>query len=434
MPGTEDILGALLSSQMGAGESDDGYDPGGVGALKAYQGSPFLQGEASHAGPLGQISQALMPLIAAKIYEGQAGRQQQAEKVKTLVSVLTLVRELKGADLQDAKTRAELKKLGIEEKFLSHFADLHGAVNGDGIPAGTRLNVGGLSMPLGPEKPVNSEIGLLREANPSATAGELLSKLNVQKDEASQRISDRTAERLEASRKSREVERQEAPLEKTAGIYAYDPLTAKRVSTAKVGDLESGKVLKLSGNDQRALTNVREAWRELNELESLSSELLPEKGGMFNTPITLARGSYKEHTGDPKWVKFDQLASFAKFPILQASVRGRPPLAESRTIREVNKADTRASALEKINEMRENMLGVMDSLGFDPGALSGSGQARLPEAATRSSQASPTPGKRPTTLELGNQIDGMRRLGYTSDRIKSVLTGLYGGDIDVDMK
>ena len=161
----DDILSQLLPSLMGGGSSGSA-DPSEIGALKAYQGSPFLQGETSHSGPLGQISQALMPLISAKIYGQQAEQHQQMDKMKALLGVMTLAKELHGVDLQNAQNQAALEKMGIEKESHKHYIDMLDALNEGRGPKDAKVTVGdkGGSITFGGEKLPESEIGLIRAA------------------------------------------------------------------------------------------------------------------------------------------------------------------------------------------------------------------------------------------------------------------------------
>jgi hypothetical protein len=106
-------------------------------------------------------------------------------------------------------------------------------------------------------------------------------------------------------------------------------------------------------------------------------------------------------------------------------VRGRPPLAESRTIREVTKSDNQASAKQKIAEFRAQISGLMDTMGFAPTALEPAGAKPPPESKAGSSNLG---------VEIGRQIEQMKAMGKNPDDIKKVLMSLYGGDIDVDIR
>lgn len=116
----QDILSALLSSASAGGEAgaSDGYDPGGIGALKAYQGSPFLQGQPSHAGPLGQISQAIMPIIAAKIYEKQAEAKHREDAVGHLVDIFKLANAIDDRKLKQLELKAKSDPSGQLKQLL----------------------------------------------------------------------------------------------------------------------------------------------------------------------------------------------------------------------------------------------------------------------------------------------------------------------------
>jgi hypothetical protein len=441
----DDAISALLPlllSGGGGGGGGGGMSPDALGTLQAMQ-TPFAQGVPSNAGPIGQITQALMPLVAGPAYAQQARQQQAQQQRDMLIKVLTLTKELKGVDLQNKKLQAEAEALGVNKQFMERYMGLHGAVHGDATdemvknakvtvgPHGATFQMGGTpsagtmsGMQLqGMEQKLEQVLG--RKPEPAEVYDFSQREKARVAQEASDRAIQKSQELTADHEASREKERLNKPLESGSNIYAYDPMTAKRAAGARVGDLETGKVIKLSGNDLKALTNAKDAWRQLDRLEKLSNELLPKTGGILKTPISLVSGATKEAFGDPKWREFDQLASFLKFPVLQATVRGRPPLAESRTIREVTKSDNQASAKQKIDEFRAQISGLMDTMGFAPTALEPAGAKPPPESKAGSGNLG---------VEIGRQIEQMKQMGKNPDDIKKVLMSIYGGDIDVDIR
>src|SRR5919109_1068714 len=118
-----------------------GADPNLIGTLTALQSSPMLRGEApkAGAGPIGQISQALMPLLAAPLYRRQAEQQQAAEKVKMLFALA----QLGGAQ---AKMKGEAAKGERQKQILNIIAKASGAEGAEG-PAGAAGGAGGRAQP-----------------------------------------------------------------------------------------------------------------------------------------------------------------------------------------------------------------------------------------------------------------------------------------------
>lgn len=109
MPG--DPTTALLTSLLGGGgRAPSGGAPAnmtGMGALAAIQASPFMRGEVSQAGPIGQIAQALMPLAMAPMYERQFAQSAEQQRMESMIKAIELAKGI---------SEVELKKLELDEK------------------------------------------------------------------------------------------------------------------------------------------------------------------------------------------------------------------------------------------------------------------------------------------------------------------------------
>lgn len=158
MAGADDILGALLSSSMGGGQQDE-MDPETMGALKAYQGSDFLQGQPSHSGPLGQISQAIMPLIAAKIYGEQAKSKASQQHSEMLFSAIKLANEIDDRELKKMELE---QKLHPDYKPVVEFVKAIKEAGGDASGVKTTLKGPmGSTVTFGGAKPADTLFGLI---------------------------------------------------------------------------------------------------------------------------------------------------------------------------------------------------------------------------------------------------------------------------------
>src|ERR1043166_923025 len=151
----DDAISALLPLLVGGGGTKTTTFSGGmgnpdvIGALQAMQ-TPYAQGVPSNAGPIGQIAQALMPLVAGPPYAQQA-RQTQAEHQRdTLGRVLTLAKSMEGVDLKREEVRQAAKAAGVNEKFYDLWMKAHNEINSDAIK-NAKMKVGpkGVSFEMG---------------------------------------------------------------------------------------------------------------------------------------------------------------------------------------------------------------------------------------------------------------------------------------------
>ncbi len=348
--------GADVGGLLGGTPMDDGQ----AISLGILQAMPQLQqaGYERSASPAGSIAKNLMPLFGAMIY-AQAAQQQAAAQQQQ-------------QGLANRSTEADIGyKEALTQKAMS------------GSPEGGAKNLQQLlAQRLQAGQPIDDIVGAIKQTQKPASS-EWGARMEVaggdpalalqQKDAADRSHAQMMGQAAEALRQQKatadEARRLAKPAE-TGGLHAYDPLSGNRISNARQADLDNQTAITLSGNEQKAWANAKDAWRQTEALKKLVPELLPDKGGILSTPSTLAKESYGVRTGDKRWALFDQMASFLKFPILQATVRGRPPLSESKTIREVNAHDTQDSAMAKINEFQAQILGLGDALGFHPDALS----------------------------------------------------------------
>jgi len=157
MADADALLSALIgnSSRMMAEEPE--VDPGTLGMLKAYQDSEFLQGRPTHTGPIGHITQALTPLLNAKIYGAEAARQQKLDQLKTMGAIVGIIKELRGQDLSSKELALKLKEMVFKERML-------GQMESGKLPAGSTISYGGITMPVG-TKPATGDLGMVERAN-----------------------------------------------------------------------------------------------------------------------------------------------------------------------------------------------------------------------------------------------------------------------------
>lgn len=201
---------SLLGGDSGAPEGDPAF----LGLNAAIGGSEFLQGQPSQAGPLGQIAQALMPLIQAKAAEQQIRQKQEQEQLRKLF----LLKQIEAIGKKDQPaSQAELDAVAAQSKTL---------------PPGTKTKIdrGGVSYEFGgtaDEKlPTKSSLAL-RAAQGDAEAQKALKILGEQ--EANSPLS-RVANALmaagmsEADARAAEIRQKGGVVrDATSGAWIYAP-------------------------------------------------------------------------------------------------------------------------------------------------------------------------------------------------------------------
>ena len=171
-----DILSALLGADAGGGADTGGGNSDALGALAAFQSSPFLQGEPSRSGPIGQIAQSIMPLLTAKVMSERAGASAQAAQRENLLTAIKLANEISETDL---------KRLELKQKLHPDFAPIiefvraiKGELGGEGggLGKGVKLSVkgpGDSTISLGGADEPDTLFGLINaeaEGAPGASA------------------------------------------------------------------------------------------------------------------------------------------------------------------------------------------------------------------------------------------------------------------------
>lgn len=284
MADEQDILSALLNSASsgGGGAASDGYDPGGIGALKAYQGSSFLQGEPSHSGPLGQISQAIMPIIAAKIYEKQAEAKHREDAVGHLVDIFKLANAIDDRKLKQLELQAKSDPSGQLRKSLEviHAFRQESGDKADGLgDMKLSTKVGDTTISMGGSKP-DTLFGLIG----AEQAGDTMATPKL--DRYAQ-LQANTAGQAASARVPAAIAEAEGRAKIASGVKKPLPTKTAEGFSQMVGDIGS-------------LDNVISALEE-GKLKPQSAGVSWITGGLFSDPLireydsvraNMARGKY----------------------------------------------------------------------------------------------------------------------------------------------
>lgn len=442
MAGSDDILSALLSGSMGGagGGDDSGFDPGAMGMLKAYQGSDFLQGVPSRSGPLGQISQAIMPFLEAKIYEKQAQQDYQKQSVGHLVDIFKLATAIDERKLKQLELAAAQDPTGQLKPVVELVKSIR---PGSGVKVSTK--VGNTTVSMGDDTPT-SELGMRLQLAGGDVGKALAAHEAAQREERayqSNLVSDRMS-RAAADREDAEKARQRAKRISTNQVYV-DKFTGQKLPLKNQGEVEDYGDAALPLPPQQASTvgDIKNAWRELQVLKEASRKVL-YKPTDNESPLmrfagvkgTRAKNYLLSGGGDEDVRTFETTKKSAALALSRAITRsGRPPVAEYQAVDslDMNK-DTVQSATNTLKNWESYLLGVAESYGLDPGAITSTGQPETSEQATTLGRPESGGGGRVVDPgEISRTIERLRAMGKSKQEAKSILEGLYG-KTSVDLK
>lgn len=382
-----DILAQLLPTLLGggAGGGGGGNDSSTIGAMKAIQGSDFLQGVPSQSGPIGQISQAIMPLLTSKIYGQQAEQDHNAKITEHLIDIFKLSNAIDDRKLKQLELQAKEDPSGQLHKVLEVVRSFRHEGGGTSGMGDMRLStkVGDTTISMGGEKAPSTKIGLLEAAQAGdPKAAETLKLLNADADTQSLRMTEQAQRLTDLRSKDAEVKAAAKPAPKSR-VY-YDPMTNKRISNPTMGEVKEQDLKDLSGQEAYTVTQSSEALSMLKELEDLSNKLLPDYdktantlSGIFSVGKAGADIKRLRATGDPDVKRFDVLKSLSRFPIVNALQRSsRLPQTETDAIKQINVGDfdTKQGASAAIDQFRNIILKNIDAYGLNSQAMLGEGK------------------------------------------------------------
>lgn len=369
----DDIMGSLLPmllEQGGASQYEEG-DASDAALFGAVAQSPFYRGVPSNSGA-GQISEAILPLLAG-IIEGR-----QAEKVAKNEALVNSVNML--------SAKIKLAELANKIQASSPAGQAARVAKGKalGLEASSLDESGNLKMERPREAKAPNKIQIAKDAlteeygrQPTAT------ELN---DHLRKREQAEKAYNIQQTTNAVDDRRRMGLHKPPGGGKVYDALTMKPVQGLKVGQFEDAAdtYVELNSVEEGYLQAALTSFHELDKIDSLIPEVLKPKaaglGGIAANRVDLERRRY---SGDEKVKVFDSIKNLGIFGVAKAAQGGSQRLSnvdqELAGVALPGDWDSQESGLAATSNLRDRLKRHLTQLGFNADAVEemASGRADL---------------------------------------------------------